>query len=606
MLCNYTGPEIPATRLETLERAIDDRRIGEGIAEITDLYRQVLPDLSPQTRNASRFLALAAIWCDTGFGGIDAIRLAFNRFGKTDARSLSAQDLVYQQFGLGVYSFLTGKSTKALECFRRALDGMVDGVDAGPFYHNLALFYQARIHRKYGAYPVSLEETLEAERMADDRGKPLLAAVIRYTRAWVLWQKGDAHARTLLESCRKTLEGTDDELAMSAITSMLGRMARRCGAYRESVEYATEALRGAAAFNHEHPTYARYLINAAASKRLLARERERELTCLLNQIRDERELRGSVSRFVERHRLFAVRSGDSYYAEIASKPDVEKFLAYHSAQQRRSEKHDHDIKVRKALHVEIESLRSESDQHLAEARQIELVLTNQAGLGLVDFYTGLLRLDQERLQEAVALGDSTFECGERSGNPVLMSRGRLLQCLAVKACADAGMADEPHPGYYHSRAKFYGEEAVRIARDEAFHDRVLARALVALGQVYASDFIGHFEGAEECCKEAEGLLKPLDRDFVWSAYRDLREKLYNRGSIESISNLADLVKRALAGNSNRKHIMSLIEEFVVIEAWRNEGCCIGRTKTKLQMSEAKIRKILRCKGLCHESGRQVS
>jgi tetratricopeptide (TPR) repeat protein len=220
-------PEIPVSRIEFLERAIEERRITEGIAEMNGLYTEFLPELSPRLRNSCRFLALTAIWCDTGFGGIDALRLAFNRFGKTDARSLSAEDAVYQQVGLGVYAFLTGKFEQAQGCFRRAWDGMADGVAAGEFYQNLILFYQARIYRKYGAYPDSFKKTEEAEQMAENRGKPLLGAVIRATRAWLLWQRGDLQAPALLEKCRHALEETDDQLAKSAIASMAGRMARR-------------------------------------------------------------------------------------------------------------------------------------------------------------------------------------------------------------------------------------------------------------------------------------------------------------------------------------------------------------------------------------------
>jgi hypothetical protein len=91
---------------------------------------------------------------------------------------------------------------------------------AGAFFRNLALFYQARMDRKSGAYDTAEEKTCEAERMAEDRGKPLLAAVIRSTRAWVLWEKGDPQAQTILNDCRRVLEPTDDEAAKIAITSM--------------------------------------------------------------------------------------------------------------------------------------------------------------------------------------------------------------------------------------------------------------------------------------------------------------------------------------------------------------------------------------------------
>jgi hypothetical protein len=34
-----------------------------------------------------------------------------------------------------------------------------------------------------------METTLQAECLAEERGKPLFAAVMRYTRTWLMWLK---------------------------------------------------------------------------------------------------------------------------------------------------------------------------------------------------------------------------------------------------------------------------------------------------------------------------------------------------------------------------------------------------------------------------------
>jgi len=434
------GSQIPISQLEYLERTIDERRIADGMAAIHNLYNEVLPNLSPRLGNASRFLADLTIFVDTGYGGVGNLQHAFGHFGQVERSTVSAEDLAYYRFALAVYSFLTGKAALAKECMWRAIEEMGDD-KAGAFFRNLALFYQARMARKSGAYEAAEDKTREAEQMAESRSKPLLAAVIRSTRAWVLWEKGDPQAQTILNDCRRVLEPTDDEAGKIAITSMLGRIARRRGMYPESVVYADEVVCRADAFCPEHPSYPRYLINAAAAKRLLAREIERELE---REIDEEQQVRGNVRHFLNQHKMFVVKSGDAAYAEIAEAPGVQKFLAYHTAWKTRQEQQT----ARSRCRAEIAALRNETERLLAKAREIESTLPNHHGLGLVDFYTGLLRLDQQRPLEALACGKSALEAGVRCRNPVLRARAFVLQCLAAKACADENLASELYPGYY--------------------------------------------------------------------------------------------------------------------------------------------------------------
>jgi hypothetical protein len=595
--------EIPLQELEDLEGGLDTRGIKLGISQMSALYKWVILVLTPHIPNATRFLAVLSLWVDTGFGGMDALRVAHNKFGKFPLKSINAQDLAYHLFALAMYYFLREDIDEAQKHFRRADDAFAqdafDQIDAAPFYSNMISYYLARCARNRGQYPVAMDKTLEAERMAYQRSAPKLAAVIGSTRAWLLWQKNDPGATELLEECARTVWETDDFTAKASIESMRGRMERRKGLYKKSVVHFEESVRLATMGNANHPKYARYLINLAAAKRLLAREREAELQRLADKSRDEVAEQRSMERAVARHRRHYEQTKDERYAELAATPAVVSFVGHRARTDWLQKRRDEYVAQRDIIRNEVETLRTAAAQEFLKAKETFELLADQKGIGLVHFYGGLLQLDKDEFAEAAASGAAAYEAAIASKNPILEARARLLQCLAAKASGDAEL-HEPSPGHFYCAALTYGQNAVRVAEKKAFHKRIQARALLALGEVYATGFFANRVDAIKCCKKAEMLLEASDRDYVWRAYRELSGRLYEGGAEpakELVAFVQELLTNAVTGEWNRKQIIEAFEELVIVQVWKAEDRKIARVVKKLHMNEDTVRQILIRKGL---------
>ena len=572
--------------LELSEHCIDTRQIQKGICLISELIERAKAVTDPVPNGMDRLIANAALWMDTGWGGLDGFRAA-QRLASRGSTGTPVH-LACRYLAWAMYEFSREEVEKAARYFQRALEIFEDEHDfsAHEFYENLCHFYLARCERRRGKYRAAIDLMQRAMDLADQRGAVGLWAVMGYNMSRMLLQCGDRKAFQLLEQCRTILEPTDDGTAKAAINSILGRAARREGHYHEAVEFASNAIKLYQPYHPCHSSAARYHVDLAAAQRLLARRRAGELLrldsekrCVVDVEREVRRrmaaVRNRVGASAAKLDVWGLKNLESIFNESATRE-----ISFRFEQQREMVKR------------EIATLRKGVAENLKAAQAIYDILASEKGHGLVAVYAGFLAIDEGNWELALQCARDAVQSGVQTRNPVLKLRAHVMWSIGAKACSDD---DVSLPDFDYLAARHHAEQGIAIG-PEASHNRLLARAHIALADVLASPPFQKIDEARKHCRMAEKLFEAGDRDWVTESLIDVRRKIQYSGSSEW-RELKREIDDGLAKGAPMKDVIENFRAYVVVRVWREEDGKIERVKNRLHMNDQEIRAILQEHGL---------
>jgi tetratricopeptide (TPR) repeat protein len=378
-----------------------------------------------------------------------------------------------------------------------------------------------------------------------------MAAIMRTTESWLLFQKGrTAEASRILETAAAALSDTDDYVARGNIESAYGRIARRQGRNDRAIDHFNRAIEEYRKRDPQHPNVARSLVNGAFVKRQIGVQIQKKL--------DEEMTRRKTDKTRE-----AAPSG--------------------SLSQERSR---------------LESLRAEAHGELDQAYAIYSGIDNHRGLGTVHVIRGFLYLDNGQLDCAFAEASEGYRVAVEKSDYILMARARILQCVIESTRFEEQIEDSVDPGVHAQRAGDFAREALEFARHTE-NRRLLARAYVWQGLVFANEFFNNPDAARQCCDEATTLLRSQGQDYIWDDLQQLKSQILRKARVDTI------LREWSQGLVGEKTFQQITEEFATIvipRVWEREARKVSRVAERLSVSPKKVRRVLQAAGLIDKSG----
>jgi tetratricopeptide (TPR) repeat protein len=529
---------VPEPLLAALRVDLAQRRISSGFDHLNG-HRPLIADLRPEIPGAAVLLGLLAQWADLGYCTASEICRLLARFSPAARARLPVLEYVHLRMADALVALQGEDPPKAIEHLRFVLSFEADLEDKA--LTAVASFWMGRCYRMQGRYDEAAEMTQRAVALVADPGYEPMAAVMRVLESWLLFQRGKpAEASRVLADAERVLQATDDYIQLGNIYSAYGRIARREGKYELAVDYNRRAIDYYRRRDAHHPNLARCLSNLAFAERLMAQQ-----------------LRNKIDADAERRRLGAVRG-------TTENRDKQR----------------------------LESLQGMALQHLAEAEEIYRRSHHRHGLGNVHSIRGSLYYDGGHLDLAEEEALAAYNLGLEKGDSILMSRGRILQCMVENARTEEGIeGEDPHASA--RRAYECAVDAVACA-EKTQNTRLRARAYVWMGLTLCNEFYQNSEAAREYCDRAAALLKPGTHDYVWEDLQVLRARMLRSGSVDAV------LREWSQGEVHGKTFQQITEEFaqiVIPKVWEREGRKVSRVAERLSVSPKKVRRILSNLGL---------
>ena len=534
-----------ASLIAELREHLSARRIGQGLAAL-DANQRVIATLDACHTHAAVLVGLIAQWVDIGYGNPELLRGLLDRFSKQSRIHLPLFDYLHLRIAEGLLSMTEEEFSQAIEHFQfvQSVEEEIRDTELSA----VSNFWTARCLRQEGRYDDALTYTVTGKRLALDRGCPNMAAVMQVMESWLVFQKGRLkEAAAILREAEATLSHTDDFVARGNIQSAYGRIARRENRYDRALEHFERAVIEFKRRDPKHSNLARTLVNMAFVKRLVALQ--------MHNAMDEEAARR--------------RSGSS--AEGTSE-------------------------MSRARRSQVEQLRTEAKQHLAEALAIYAGHRNHRGIGSVHINRGYLTLDAGDLDSAAAEGGDAFAHGEEKRDYILMARARILQCMVENAKVEEQIDDS---GRHAQFAQDYARDAVEYAR-QTQNRRLLARALVWQGLTHCNDRFADRDAARQCCDAAIALLRPNGMDYLWDDLETLKVRVRRPSQVDP------MLQEWSAGLTGGRTFQQITESFaaiVIAKVWEREGRKISRVASELSISPKKVRRVLDAAGLLRDRER---
>lgn len=531
----------PAAEIAPLLAQLRDdlgfRRIRSGVSTL-ERMRAAIEALAPSRAHAGVLLGLVAQWIDAGYDAPPLLECLLTRFPPGVRASMPLLDYLHFRMAQGVAEMSHENFHSAISHFRFIQQMETEVEDRELFA--IAHFWTGRCLRRLGQYEEAISCITRGEELALACGYLPMAAIMQVTQSWLAFQKGRMEEATaLLRRAEAALSQTDDFLNRGNIRSAHGRIARRQGRYETAIHCFETALDHYRAAGGGQIQMARTLQNLAFVKRLSALQVQKELDLL-----------------VASH-----RSGGSLSTATA------------------------------ALRQRIECTRAEAAALVDESLEIYQRARNHRGIAGGCIIRGFLRLDDGDLEGATAESAEAFRHGDEKQDYFVMARARTLQCVIENIAMEEQVGD---PARHLATASEFAREAVAFA-GHTENRRLLARALVWQGLVFAAGPEPDHESARRCCEQATALLQPetAQQQYVWEELESLKAAVLRAAPIEP------RLRAWSAGILPDISFQQLTEEFarvVIPRVWERESRKISRVAEKLSISPKKVRRILQSVG----------
>jgi len=527
--------------LRELRQDIVERRLDSGM-QCLEAHRGLIESLAPAQPGAGVLLGYLAQWVDIGFEGPQLIKCLLPRFAKSSRANLPLLDYLHVRMAEGLVAMTEENFDQAIAHF-----AFVESVEEEVRDREMLAvsnFWIARCLRSQGRYDDALSYTQKARDMAQDLGYGKVAAVMQVLESWLAFQKGKLpDAARILQEAEAALEDTDDYVNRGNIQSAYGRIARREARYERALEYFEKAMAEYARRNPQHTNIARSLVNMASSERLMRLELRKKMDAAA-----------------------ANRKGAAWEPAVAARM----------------------AETRKRF----DQLREKALERLESARAIYARQGNHRGMGAVHILCGFLCLDSGELEAAGSEAKEAFVLGESKDDYILMARARILACNVENAKFDEQI-EESSGGNHAQRAHDFAQDAVDFARHTQ-NRRLLARAYVCQGAVFANDFWVNMEAARQCCDAAAALVKPQGPDYIWDDLQELKARILRRGQVDS---LLREWSQGLVGDKTFQQITEDFAHIIIPKVWEREDRKVSRVAARLSISPKKVRRVLRAAGL---------
>ena len=532
-----------------LRQALATRSIGTGIELLRTNYK-LTRSLGTKDEGSPILVGYLAQWLDVGFGDVASLKGFLRRFPPSLRATLPLADYVYLRTADGVIAMFEGEFEQAIQYFSVVLS-LADDIQDKALVSVLN-FWIGRCLRQAGRYQDALTYVIRARKLASDLNYPRMCAVMRVLEAWIAFEEDRPNeALAILRESEATLSDSDDYTVLGNIQSMYGRIARRQGRFQQALRHFEKAIELYQKRDLQHRNVARSLVNIAYIKRHMA-------------LHLRRRIDGSVE-----DKCKAVRNA----AASASPP----------SQQER----DH-----------FQTLHEQALAHLADAAETYGRLNDHRGIGGVHITRGYLYLDEGVLDRALAEASEAFELGAQKKDYVLQSRARILQSAVEMAWFEEQLEENPDHDHPAEAASDFAREAVEFAKYTQSR-RLLAKAFIALGLTYSSDFYQDLAAVERCCDKATALLDRKNQDYVWRELQALKQKLLRT---ERIDSKLRAWSQGIVGDSTFQQISEEFAGMIIPNVWKREGRKISKVAECLSISPKKVRRILRKVGIGILSG----
>jgi tetratricopeptide (TPR) repeat protein len=526
-----------------LQECLALRRIALG----QDVLRQnadiIVDSVQPERAGSAILLGCLAQWVDLGFSSVVHLESLLRRFPPESRIQIPVIDYVHLRLVEGFLALAREDYDTATSHFRFITSVQEELPDKQLIA--VANFWTARALSRAGRYEEALAYTAKGQEIATELGYMKMAAIMRMAESWVLFQRGKTNeALRGFENAAEELSTTDDHVARGNIESAYGRIARRHGRFDRALRHFNCAMEEYRRHDPQHPNVARTLVNLATVKRLIGVQIQRRLDEAIARRKSEKgEFQISALALQERARL--------------------------------------------------QALRNEAQAELGEAEAIYSPPDNHHGRGSVLVMRGFLHLDMGELAGALEEAGKAYHVGQEKGDNILMARARILQCIAENTQFEEGIEENGGPAVHAQPACDFARDAVELAR-KTDNRRLLARAYVWQGLVWANRFFDNIEAARKCCDEATSLLKPDGQDYIWDDLQQLKVRILARTGVDTI------LREWSQGFVGEKSFQQVSEEFAAIvipRVWEREFRKVSRVAAKLSVSPKKVRRALQAAGI---------
>jgi tetratricopeptide (TPR) repeat protein len=528
--------------VDQLRDCLAERRIRLGMKTLEDNCK-VFASVHPNHPGTAVLLGQLAQWIDVGFSAPVDIEEILNRFPPESRVHLPLIEYVHLRLTEGFLAMCREENECAIRHFT-FIASVQDEVGDQALVA-VANFWTGRCLRKSGHYDGALDYTVKARDLALGLGFSKMAAIMQIAESWLLFQKGRSNdALRILQNAEEALRDTDDYVARGNIESSYGRIARRQGRNDRALAHFNFAISYFRRQDPEHPNVARSLLNLVVVKRLIGVQMQRKLD------------RETISR----------KSGG------------------HDASRTSTFTQD-----RAAL----EALRDHAWADLNHAEAIYSRIDNHRGRGSVHLMRGFLNLDNGQLDAAFDEAVEAYCLAEEKSDNILMARARILQCIIESNRYEEGIEEHDDPGVHAQRAADCARDAVELAH-KTENRRLLARAYVWQGLVWANRLFDNMEGARKCCDEATNLLRPEGQDYIWDDLQQLRTRILGKTRVDTV--LREW-SQGLVGDKSFQQITEDFAAIVIPRVWERESRKVSRVAAKLSVSPKKVRRVLQAAGV---------
>ena len=258
-----------------LRADLAERRIGLGFNALEN-NRRLFDLIHPDRPGSTVLLGYLAQWVDVGFSSPSLIEAILARFPQESRIHLPLIEYVHFRLAEGLTAMAHEDFDCAISHF--SVIGSVEDEVRDNELIAVSTFWKARCLRKNGHYDEAYQATIKARDIAFGLGYPKMAAIMRITEAWLVFQKGrNAEAARILEAAATALSDTDDYVARGNIESAYGRIARRQGRYDRAIVHFMQAIEECRKRDAQHPNIARSLVNVSFVKRLIGVQLQKTL-----------------------------------------------------------------------------------------------------------------------------------------------------------------------------------------------------------------------------------------------------------------------------------------------------------------------------------------
>jgi tetratricopeptide (TPR) repeat protein len=522
--------------VQKLRTLLDDRRMSLGMAMLERAETEI-SRLDTSLPFAADLLLCIAQWVDAGYRDPQFLADLIKRFSPRPRESLTILDYLRLRMTEAFHAMSVERPDSAIDILRFVLEA-TEGLTNSPVQELavLANFWKGRAHRQKGDYDAALTHIVNArEGTRILQRKNIFRAIISVQEAWLLFQKGAVRdALHIYDEAEAELRSTDHTLLLGNIESGRGRIVRRAGEYKRSLVHFDNAIAFYSLRNQAHRNFARALVNAAYSNRLLALQ-------LRNQID-------------------------------------------HRAQGKRDLAHN-----TKGLHTRYITLCQQALQQLRQAGDIYQLQGHHTGAGTVLVNTGYLHLDQGNIAQAEQESVQAFDLAVQKHDLILMARARTLQVYIALAHVDDEVGEEADTAAHAHAALHNAELALGLAQ-QTQNNRLIAGAWIAKGFACGNDFFQDWAYAKLCAGQAADRLNAQDRDHLTEELARLKARIMHAAGID------DTLRMWSEGVVSHKTFQQVLEEFaeiVIPRVWMREDRKISRVATSLSISPKKVRRILR-------------